>query len=117
MPMPVTLHALLARRPDLTHDQFLVYWHRTHGPLIRDTPALARHIVTYTQHPLTPSAAELGLDRFDGITVQTFADWEAFRAFVFEPDAATMNADMANFLDVDALQVTVTEAPLEVIAP
>ena len=111
----LTLHALLVRRSDLTHEQFLDHWHHHHGPLIRDTPELARHLISYVQHPLTPSAASFGLDRFDGITVQTFADWDAFAAFVAEPEARRMDADMASFLDVDQLQVTVTEAPVTVV--
>jgi len=111
----ITLHALLVRRPDLTHEEFLAYWHGTHGPLIRDNPNLAQHVVAYTQHPLTPSASKFGLDSFDGITVQVFADWDAFAAFVSEPDARGMDADMNNFLDVEGLRVTVTEDPVAVI--
>lgn len=111
----ITLHALLARRPDLTHEEFLAYWHGTHGPLIRDEPTLARHLLSYVQHPLTPAASRYGLDGFDGITVQTFVDAEAFRAFVSEPAARMMDADMAHFLDVERLQVTMTEAPVVVV--
>jgi hypothetical protein len=40
----IRLTALLVRNPDLTHDEFLRYWHDVHGPLMRDTPELARHI-------------------------------------------------------------------------
>lgn len=111
----ITLHALLVRRSDLTHEEFLGYWHGSHGPLIRDNPNLARHVVAYAQHPLTPSAAGLGLDGYDGVTVQVFADWAAFKAFVREPDARLMDADMENFLDVSGLRVAVTEGPVAVI--
>ena len=34
----VTLHALLVRRADLSHEEFLAHWHGVHGPLIRDEP-------------------------------------------------------------------------------
>ncbi|MGI8937692.1 MAG: EthD domain-containing protein [Iamia sp.] len=113
----ITLHALLVRRSDLTHQEFLDHWHGTHGPLIRDTPGLAQHLIAYTQHPLTASASGLGLDGFDGITVQTFADWDAFLAFASGPDAHLMNDDMASFLDVEGLRVTLTEDPVAVIGP
>jgi uncharacterized protein (TIGR02118 family) len=113
----VTLHALLVRRPDLSHEEFLAYWHGTHGPLIRDDPALTRHLLSYHQHPLAPQAGRAGFDGFDGITVQTFPDWEAFWAFATQPEAAAMNADMVNFLDVDRLQVTVTSDPVAVVGP
>jgi hypothetical protein len=36
----VTLHAVLFRRADLTHDQFLDYWHNVHGP--HSTPVSRR---------------------------------------------------------------------------
>ncbi|NLV56846.1 MAG: EthD family reductase [Acidimicrobiales bacterium] len=104
----ITLHALLVRRPDLTHEQFLAHWHDVHGPLIRDEPTLARHLLSYVQHPLDPTAERYGLAGFDGVTVQTFADADAFRAFVSEPEARRMDADMANFLDVTRLQATIT---------
>ncbi len=113
----ITLHAMLVRRPDLTHEQFLDHWHHRHGPLIRDTPGLARHLQSYVQHPLTPSAGALGLDGFDGITVQIFADWDTFVTFASGPDAHLMNDDMARFLDVDRLQITVTEDPVTVVGP
>lgn len=111
----IVLHALLVRRSDLTHQEFLDYWHGSHGPLIRDNPNLARHVVAYSQHPLAPSAAEFGLDTYDGVTVQVFADWDAFRAFIREPDARSMDADMESFLDVSGLRVAVAEGPVSVI--
>ncbi|QYG92564.1 EthD domain-containing protein [Iamia sp. SCSIO 61187] len=111
----ITLHALLVRRPDLSHDEFLAYWHGTHGPLIRDDPALARHLLSYQQFPATPEAGKLGLGTYDGITVQTFADWDAFWAFATQPESQRMNDDMANFLDADRLQVTVTADPVVVV--
>lgn len=113
----ITLHALLVRRGDLTHDQFMDHWHHTHGPLIRDAPALARHVLSYHQHPAAPEAGRLGLDAFDGITVQTFTDWDAFWAFATQPESQAMNEDMTNFLDLTRLHVTVTADAVEVIAP
>lgn len=114
--MTVTLHALLTRRTDLSHEQFLRHWHDVHGPLIRDTPSLARHLLAYGQHPLLAEAGEFGLDAFDGVTIQRFASWDEFHAFVAEPDARRMDADMGNFLDVGKLCVSVTADPVVVVA-
>ncbi|HYI62996.1 MAG TPA: EthD domain-containing protein [Acidimicrobiales bacterium] len=113
----ITLHALLVRHPDLTHEEFLAHWHGVHGPLIRDDPVLARHLLSYHQHPVAPGAGTLGLDGFDGVTVQTFVDWDAFRAFATQPESWAMNDDMATFLDVARLRVSVTEDPVVVVAP
>jgi hypothetical protein len=111
----VTLHAVLFRRADLTHDEFLDYWHQVHGPLIRGMPELTRHLLGYDQHPRLPASSGFGRDQPDGVTVQRFASWETFLAFLAEPGAEAMNADMANFLDVDRLAISFTAAPVTVV--
>jgi uncharacterized protein (TIGR02118 family) len=111
----VTLHAVLYRRSDLTHDEFLAYWHDVHGPLIRDMPELTRHLLDYRQHPRLPASGGLGPDQPDGVTVQRFASWDVFMAFLAEPGAKAMNDDMANFLDIGRLTVSFTAAPVEVV--
>jgi uncharacterized protein (TIGR02118 family) len=111
----VTLHAVLYRRADLTHEQFLEYWHGTHGPLIAGRPELTRHLLGYEQHPRLPASGGIGPDQPDGVTVQRFASWETFLAFLAEPGAEAMNADMANFLDVDRLTISFTATPRTVV--
>jgi hypothetical protein len=49
------------------------------------------------------------------VTVQRFASWETFLAFLAEPGAHAMNADMANFLDVDRLTISFTATPVTVV--
>ena len=110
----VTLHAVLHRRPDLTHEQFLRHWREVHGPLIRDTPELARHLLAYEQHA---RVAALGGDQPDGVTVQRFASWDDFLALLAEPAATAMNDDMANFLDVARLTIAFTTDPHTVVEP
>ena len=111
----ITLHALLVRRPDLTHEEFLAYWHGTHGPLIRDDENLSRLVLSYHQFPVAPEAGRAGLDAYDGITVQTFADWASFWAFATQPESQRMNDDMANFLDTSKLSATISADPVQVI--
>jgi uncharacterized protein (TIGR02118 family) len=112
----VTMHAVLFRRADLTHEQFLTYWHETHGPLIRNDESLTRHLLAYEQHPRL-AGASLGreADQPDGVTVQRFASWDAFLAMLSEPGAQAMNDDMANFLDVHRLTVAFTTTPVPVV--
>ena len=50
----VKLVAFLKRREGMTRDEFYEHWEGTHGPLIRSTPELARHIVRYEQHRRVP---------------------------------------------------------------
>lgn len=111
----VTMHAVLFRRADLSHDQFLDYWHNVHGPLIAGLPDLTRHLLGYEQHPRLPASGGIGPDQPDGVTVQRFASWDAFLAFLAEPGAEAMNADMSNFLDVDRLTVSFAAAPVTVV--
>ena len=105
--MSVTLHAFLVRRPGLTHEEFLAYWRERHGPLIRDTPALARHLLRYEQHAALPGE-RAGSD-YDGVAVQVFASWDDFLAMLSEPEAQLMRDDEANFLDSQRLQILFSE--------
>lgn len=100
----VTLHALLVRRADLTHEQFLTHWREVHGPLIRDTPELARHVVRYEQHAVEEGRRG-GTPGYDGLAVQVYRSWEDFLAMLEEPAARTMADDEARFLDRDKLVV------------
>jgi uncharacterized protein (TIGR02118 family) len=109
----VTLHAFLVRRAGLSHEEFLAYWHDRHGPLIRDTPGLARHLRRYEQHPVEAH------DRsgYDGVAVQEFASWADFVAMLAEPGAAAMRDDEHAFLDPDRLVVVFTETAHVVVGP
>lgn len=100
----VTLHAFLVRRADLTHAEFLAHWRDVHGPLIRDTPALARHLVSYEQHAVIEGGRG-GSPGYDGVAVQAFRSWEDFVAMLAEPAARAMAEDEARFLDRDKLLV------------
>ena len=106
--MSVTLHAFLVRKAGLTHEEFLSYWHDQHGPLIRDTPALARHLIRYEQHGSLPGA-QAGSD-FDGVAVQDVRLVGRLpRHAGSGPRPSSMREDEANFLDSDKHQVLFTE--------
>lgn len=114
----ISLHAYLVRKPGLTHAEFRRYWHDQHGPLIRDTPELARRLLRYEQHPRLDGQATVGpggVD-YDGVAIQSFASWDDFLAFIDGPAAEAMRADEANFLDHDQLTVVFTDDPVVVVA-
>ncbi len=111
----VTLHAFLVRRPDLTHEEFLEHWRDRHGPLIRDTPELARHLVRYEQHARLPGARG-GTPGYDGVAVQVYRDWAGLAAMLAEPAAGMMVEDEARFLDRDRLVVVFSEDHRVVVA-
>lgn len=118
----IRLIAFLYRHPDLSSEEFADHWHNTHGPLIRNEPTLARHLIRYVQNdPLasgvlsgTALGGSLGID---GVAEQWFQSQEDFVAFVSEPAYAELIApDEAKFLDQTRTQFLLTESHVEVIA-
>ena len=105
------LIAFVKRRADLSREDFLDYWHSQHGPLIRDTPELRRHLLAYEQHP----AREDDRSGWDGVAVQEFASWDDFLARLSGPAAERMRADEENFLDTSATKVVFTDEPVVVV--
>ncbi len=111
----IRLTAMLVRNPALTHDEFLHHWHHVHGPLIRDTPELARHIVRYEQHPLADDRG-VGTVGYDGVAMQWLDSMDALFAFIAEPAYAEKLApDERRLLDMERIVVTFTEEPVVVI--
>lgn len=109
----VRLFAFVRRREAMSREEFLTYWHTQHGPLIRDTPALADRTISYVQHP---AAAEDG-SGWDGVAVQEFASWEDFLAMLQGPAGEAMRADEANFLDPSSIKVVFTRGRVVMIDP
>jgi uncharacterized protein (TIGR02118 family) len=109
----VKLFAVLKRKAEMTHEEFVEHWLHRHGPLIANTPSLARHIVRYEQHVRHRPDALSGDLRFDGVTVQWFEDMDEFVGFMSEPEyAEQVHPDEARFLDMDELVFIVTEEPV-----
>lgn len=112
----VKLVAFLKRRDGMTRDEFYEHWEGHHGPLIRSTPELARHIVRYEQHRRLPVKGWSGSPGYDGVTIQWLESVEAFQAFCAEPTYEQLILpDEALFLDKDSLVWMMTEEPMVTI--
>lgn len=112
----VRLFALLRRRPGTDVEEFHHHWRQVHGPLIRDTPELARHILRYEQHVRHRPDELSGTDGVDGIAVQWFDSIDEFVAFVSEPAYGELIApDERRFLDADSIEFLITDEPHVVI--
>ena len=107
------LFAFVKRKEGMSREAFLDYWHHTHGPLIRDTPALADHTRSYVQYPAAPQDGS----GWDGVAVQEFASWDDFVAMLSGPAGEAMRADEANFLDSSSIKVVFTEGQVVMIDP
>jgi len=104
----IRLICFVKRRAGLGHDAFHDHWLNQHGPLIRDTPELARHIARYEQNHRLANDYErdAGTPGFDGVTLQWFESYGDFLAFVRE-DAypALIGPDEERFLDRTAFSL------------
>ncbi len=112
----VQLFAFLTRRSGTTHEEFIDHWLNRHGPLIANTPDLARHIRRYEQHPRAEAGPMSGTEGCDGVTVQHFDKMDDMWAFTAEPAYAELVApDEAALLDLKRLVWVITGEPTVVI--
>lgn len=112
----VKLFAFLARRTDLSHEEFLDHWWNRHGPLIAGEATLARHILRYEQHARLQPGPLSGSEVCDGVTEQWFESIDGFLAFISEPAYAELIApDEERFLDHQTLKFVICDEPRVVI--
>lgn len=112
----VKLFAFIRRRPDLSAEEFHAHWRDRHGPLIADTPELARHVVRYEQHPRHHPGRRSGSDGIDGVAVQWFESMDHFRSFLTDPAYAELVAvDERRFIDTDRIEYVITDEPAVII--
>jgi len=82
----VKLICMLARKAALDREQFHTHWREVHGPLFRDTPELAGHILAYDQNRrLEKDYERESGGGFDGVAEQYYASLAEFEAFCAEP--------------------------------
>ncbi len=112
----IKLTCLLKRKEGLTPAEFQAYWRDHHAPLIRDSSA-ANYVLRYEQNPRPLDSYRGDDDRsgYDGVTVQWFASMEAYEAHMREDDFPAMFEDIAKFLDLDHLDMVLTEEPRLII--
>ena len=108
----VKLVAFVKRKEGLSLDEFYAHWFDVHGPLITNTPELARHIVRYEQLRPTDHADWMRGSGFDGVTIHWIESPAEFEAFVNEPKyAEVLMPDEDSFLDRDSLVWMITDEP------
>ena len=110
----IVLLGFYKRRSDLSWEQFSDHWRNIHGPLLRDTPATARHIRRYVQHHLRPNPAypEAALP-FDGFSEVWFESMDARKEMHGDPVyQALMPADEVLFLDLTATRMHMIDMPV-----
>lgn len=112
----IKLVCFLKRKPGTSLEEFYDHWENHHGPLIANTPELARHIVRYEQLRRTTAEPWMGNEGFDGITIQWMTSVDAFLAFINEPKYGELiGPDEQEFLDTPGLVWMVTGEPNVII--
>jgi hypothetical protein len=111
----IKLICFVKRKPGMGRDEFHDHWLNQHGPLIRDTPELARHLIRYEQNHKapeiygeTPESEDVG---HDGVTIQWFESMSAFGSFcTSEAYRELIAPDEARFLDRSAFGLIFSDA-------
>lgn len=96
--------ALLARKPDLSHDEFVAYYENNHAKLIRRLlPQIREYRRNYLDRDSGIGADGAAAPDFDVISEFVFDDragYDAMLATHAQPEvAAAIEADEENFLD------------------
>lgn len=94
----IKMIALLKRKPDLSHDEFLDHWINVHGPLARGIPGIRRyvqsHIVTEQQRA---DIEDISL-KVDGIAELWFDSADSMKATHQTAEMQRLLADGATFI-------------------
>ena len=106
----VKVMVFLARRADLTREEFERHLLEAHLPLVARLPGLRRTVLNRAL-PDPGGAAPA----WDAIAEDWFDDPAALQAALASPEGQAVNADVPNFLDLGKLQfLTVQEDEVEV---
>ena len=111
----IKLVCLLRRKEGMSPEEFHAYWRDRHGPLVLSTKS-GSWVRRYEQshRPLSDYHPDDDRRGWDGVTVQWFDSIEEFYASIQEDDFGVIDEDTRRFLDVDALQMVLTEEGEEV---
>lgn len=89
---------LLARRDDLTFDEFSKHWLTTHGDIVKNMPMVHGYIQNPIDERLLKSLNPTDPFSFDGIVELWFADQEAQGVAFASEAAAMLPVDEKNFI-------------------
>jgi uncharacterized protein (TIGR02118 family) len=87
--------ALLTRRPELTHAQFVKHWLEVHGPLAHAVPGVRRYVQSHIVRTRTrPDIPETDVE-VDGIAELWYDDEAAMQRAVASPEMKRLTDDGA----------------------
>ena len=106
----VKFSIFLAKRADMSHEDFVHYHKNNHAPLFTSLPQVKQYVRKYTQsHTLPISLPGLPMLPYDGITELWFDDAESIgKVFNSERYMQLIRPDEEKFLDLKNCRFLIT---------
>ena len=101
----VKMVQLLVKRDDYTHEAFVERWRGEHAELAKDLPGLQRYATAVPNDPARSS--------HDGVVELSFEDMDALAAAFDSEVGQAVQADAAEFADVEAGETLYVEERVE----
>jgi len=90
--------SLLARKPGLSHEEFVKHWAEVHAPLARACPGISRYTLTIIKSSSTRKDVAPIEVQVDGIAELWFKNQAAFDAYQASPATKRLRDDGATFI-------------------
>ncbi len=102
---------LLARKPSLSHDEFVRHHRERHAALFMSVPVVRETVRRYVQqHALPVSLPGMPPPKYDGVTELWFDDADALARCFSDADYLNrIRPDEASFLDLDRCDFIVSD--------
>jgi uncharacterized protein (TIGR02118 family) len=90
--------SLLARKPGMSHEEFVKHWAEVHAPLARACPGISRYTLTIIKSSSTRKDVPPFDVQVDGIAELWFKNQAAYDAYQASPATKRLRDDGATFI-------------------
>lgn len=90
--------SLLARKPGISHEEFVKHWVEVHAPMARACPGIGRYTLTIINSSSTRKDVAAFEIQVDGIAELWFKDQAAFDLYQNSPATTRLRDDGATFI-------------------
>ena len=90
--------SLLARKPGISHEEFVKHWVEVHAPMARACPGISRYTLTIVKSSSTRKDVAAFEIQVDGIAELWFKDQAAFDLYQNSPATKRLRDDGATFI-------------------
>jgi uncharacterized protein (TIGR02118 family) len=90
--------SLLARKPEISHEEFVRHWVEVHAPMARACPGISRYTLTIVKSSSTRKDVAAFEIQVDGIAELWFKNQAAFDLYQNSPATKRLRDDGATFI-------------------